>query len=179
MLYFRWLYLPEIPAWLYAVNAQLRYQRSGDIMNLINNFITLSQQSDAEKPSLFPFPFSMHFVFVCVSVLFFIYRFSVQKRPYQLIMAAAIFVSMGVWISDNRTLYYAIGAIELVLILCAVVSSFIFREKKTEGSSEDKSDDDSSGDDNNGGDDDESGSDDEDEMTAINAATTVNNILNN
>ena len=175
MLYFKWLILPEIPAWLYAVNAQLRHWRSGDVMDILNNFVTLSQQSDAEKPSLFPFPFSMHFVFVCISVLFFIYRFSVQKKPYQLIMAAAIFVSMGVWISDNRTLYYAIGAIELALLLCAVVSTFIFRGKKTDDSAEDKSGDDSSDDDGDG----DEGEDDEDEMTAVNAATTVNNILNN
>jgi len=148
-------------------------------MNFINNFVTLTQQNDAEKPSLFPFPFSMHFVFVCISVLFFIYRFSVQKRPYQLIMAVAIFVSMGVWISDNRTLYYAIGAIELVLVLSAIVSSFVFKVKKTEEVSENSDDDnndDSDNDDSSDGNDDD---EDEDEMTASNAANTVNNILNN
>lgn len=168
----------EIPVWLYTVNAQLRKKRSGDNMDFINNLVTLSQQNDAEKPSLFPFPFSMHFVFVCISVLFFIYRFSVQKRPYQVIMAAAIFVSMGVWISDNRKLYYAIGAIELVLVLSAIVSSFIFKAKPAEEADAKSDDDDDENDDNDNGGDDED-EDDEDELTAINAANTVNNILNN
>ncbi len=155
-------------------------------MDLINNLVTISQQNDAERPSLFPFPFSMHFVFVCISVLFFIYRFSVQKRPYQIIMASAILVSMGVWISDNRKLYYAIGAIELVLIISAIVSSFIFKAKPAEeatAKSDDDESDDNDGDDDNNGDDGNSGDDEdedaEDELTAINAANTVNNILNN
>ena len=150
-------------------------------MELFNSFYTISQQSDADKPSLFPFPFSMHLIFVCISVLFFVYRFSAQKRPYQIIMAAAIFISMGVWISHNRTLYYVIGAIELGLILCAIVLSFIFREKKTdELSDKDKKDggDDDNDDKDDNSDDGDSDEDEEDEETLLNAANTINSLLN-
>ncbi len=133
-------------------------------MELINNMMTLSQQSDAERPSLFPFPFSMHLIFVCVSVLFFAYRFYVQKRPFQLLMAIAVFVSMGVWISDNRTLYYAIGVIELVLIIASIVLSIIIKRPDADKKSDDRNGD---------------NTDDEDEVTAINSEKTADEILNN
>ena len=96
-------------------------------MDLTNTLITLTQQADAEKPSLFPFPFSMHLVFVLISVVFFSYRFIMQKRPYQIIMAAAILFSMGVWLSDSRKVYYGVGLIDVILILAALVTAIIFK----------------------------------------------------
>ena len=96
-------------------------------MNFTNAFITLTEQADAEKPSLFPFPYSMHLIFVLISVAFFSYRFIVQKRPYQMIMAAAILASMGVWLSDNRKVYYGVGLVDVILILAALVTAIIFK----------------------------------------------------
>ena len=66
--------------------------------------------------------------FVCIGAIFFAYRFFVQKRPYQLIMAIAIAASLAIWISDNsKALFYGIGIVEGVLILAALISSFIFK----------------------------------------------------
>lgn len=96
-------------------------------MNFTNTLITLTQQADAEKPSLFPFPYSMHLVFVLISVAFFSYRFIVQKRPYQMIMAGAILASMCVWLSDNRKVYYGVGLVDVILILAALVTAIIFK----------------------------------------------------
>ena len=141
-------------------------------MDLNNYLVTLSQNADAERPSLFPFPFSLHLIFVIVCVVFFAFRFTMQKKPYQAIMCIAVVVSMGLWLSDSRAVYYCVGAMEAVLVVGAFVTSLIFRDKS------DKDDNKSSGD--NGNDfSDEDDEDDEDEMTAINAANTVNNILNN
>ena len=139
-------------------------------MDLNNYLVTLSQNADAERPSLFPFPFGLHLAFVVIAVVFFVFRFTAQKKPFQLIMAIAAGVSMLLWLSDSRSVYYCVGAMEAVLIVGAFVTSLIFRDKpadknnKDNGSDTDDSDDDP---------------DDEDELTAINAANTVNNIINN
>ena len=142
----------------------------------LNNFIfTMSQTADADKPTLFPFPFSMHLIFVIICVVFFAYRFTTQKKPYQMIMGIAVLASMALWLSDSRAVYYGVGALEATMLLGAFVTSLIFRdkpedaEKKDDNSSDDNSDDDS---------DDDNDGDAEDEETAINAAATVNNILN-
>ncbi len=108
-------------------------------MDLTNTFVTLTQQADAEKPSLFPFPFSMHLVFILISIAFFSYRFIMQKRPYQIIMAAAILASMGVWLSDNRKVYYGVGLIDVILILAALVTAIVFKAPEEEESDSDDS----------------------------------------
>lgn len=170
-------------------------------MNFNDTIFTLTQQADAEKPSLFPFPFTLHLIFVCISVLFFAYRYIAQKRPYQAIMSVAVLTSMAIWLSDSRKLYYGIGIIELSLIVVALITAIIFKAPPVtddeEASDEDDDDDDDdsdegdddSEDDDSGNDDDapsdgnsdpddEDNEDNEDEETAIMAATTVNNILN-
>lgn len=156
-------------------------------MNFNDTIFTLTQQADAEKPSLFPFPFSLHLIFVCISVLFFAYRYIAQKRPYQAIMSVAVLTSMAIWLSDSRKLYYGIGIIELSLIVIALITAIIFKAPPVtdneEASDEDESDeDDDDSDEDNDSDDDNDGDeaeDDEDETTILNAANTVNNLLNN
>ncbi|MBQ1340683.1 MAG: hypothetical protein IIY35_08675 [Ruminococcus sp.] len=167
-------------------------------MNFNDTIFTLTQQADAEKPSLFPFPFTLHLIFVCISVLFFAYRYIAQKRPYQAIMSVAVLTSMAIWLSDSRKLYYGIGIIELSLIVVALITAIIFKappvtddEEASDEDDDDDDDDSDEGDDDS--EDDESGNDDdapsdgnsdpddednEDEETAIMASTTVNNILN-
>lgn len=95
----------------------------------MNNFniFTLTQQAEVESPSLFPFPFHMHFIFACIGAVFFAYRFYTQRRPFQLIMAAAIPLSLIVWISESKTIFYGMGIAETILILAAIVTSFIFK----------------------------------------------------
>lgn len=107
-------------------------RKNGVIMNLLNMLSSLAQISDAEHPSIFPFGFTMHIALAIISVIFFSYRFAVQKKPFQLIFAIAVPISLALWISDNKTLFYIIGLIELVLILAALISTFVCKPKKTE-----------------------------------------------
>ena len=151
-------------------------------MNFNDTIFTLTQQADAEKPSLFPFPFTLHLIFVCISVLFFAYRYIAQKRPYQAIMSVAVLTSMAIWLSDSRKLYYGIGIIELSLIVVALITAIIFKAPPvTDDEEASDEDDDDSDEDNDSDDDDNDGDeaeDDEDATTVLNAANTVNNLLN-
>ena len=101
-------------------------------MNLTNMFTCLAQISDAENPTIFPFPFSMHLALAVISIIFFSYRFAVQKKPFQLIFAIAAPISLLLLFSRNKTIFYAVGLIEFILILAAFISTFICRPKKAE-----------------------------------------------
>ena len=105
-------------------------------------------------------------------------------------MSVAVLTSMAIWLSDSRKLYYGIGIIELSLIVIALITAIIFKappvtddEEASDEDDEDESDedDDDSDEDNDSDDDDNDGDeaeDDEDETTVLNAANTVNNLLN-
>ncbi|WP_028519697.1 hypothetical protein [Ruminococcus flavefaciens] len=101
-------------------------------MNFTTMLTSLAQISDTENPTIFPFPFPMHIALAVISVIFFSYRFAVQKRPFQLIFAIAVPLSLLLWVSDNKTLFYAIGLIELILILLAIITSIFSKSKKEE-----------------------------------------------
>lgn len=94
----------------------------------------MTQTADAERPSIFPFPEWMHYPFIIIGFLFFIISFAKQKRPYQLIFAIAIplTIVLKFLTEKERTLFYIIGAIEAVLVLLAIITSIIFRPKKDE-----------------------------------------------
>ncbi len=94
------------------------------------DFFVMTQQAGIENPTLFPFPFRMHLIFACIGAVFFAYRFFTQKRPFQLIMAVAIPLSLLVWISESKTVFYGVGIAEAVLIAAAAVLSLIFRSPK-------------------------------------------------
>ncbi len=99
-------------------------------MNLPNMLVTLAQTNDSAQASLFPFPFKFHLIFACIAFVFFAYRFSVNKRPYQLIFAIAIPLSLMIWLSDVKGYFYLIGAIELLLIIAAVITSIVCKPQK-------------------------------------------------
>ena len=82
--------------------------------------VTLSQ-AEVENTNLFPFPFGMHITFV--------YRFFTDKKPYQIIFAVAVPLSLTLWASESRKWFYIIGAVELVLLLAAFISTFFFKSK--------------------------------------------------
>lgn len=107
-------------------------------MNLSDMLITMSQASEIEQPGLFPFPFDLHVGFACIALVFLVFQFYRERKPYQLIMAIAIPLSLVIWLSENRTLFYAIGIVEAVLLLSAFVTAIIFRKKDT-GSQEESS----------------------------------------
>ena len=101
-------------------------------MNLTNMLTYLAQISDAENPTIFPFPFEMHLALAVISFLFFSYRFVSQKKLFQLIFAVAAPLSLILWLSDNKSLFYGLGLAELILIVIALISSFMSKPKKTE-----------------------------------------------
>lgn len=96
--------------------------------------LTISN-AEIENPNLFPFPFGLHLVFCAIALIFFGWRFSEQKKPFQVIFAIAIPLSLAIWLNDSRTWFYTLGIIEVVLILAALVSCFIFRDKTDKKSS--------------------------------------------
>lgn len=98
---------------------------------MINSDVLLTlAMTEMENPSFFPFPFPLHLGFSIIAFAFLIFRFITNKKPYQLIMAIAIPLSLILWLpSASRTLYYITGLIELILIIAALVTSFIFKDK--------------------------------------------------
>lgn len=96
------------------------------------NMITTLSEAEIENPNLFPFPLSMHIVFAVIGLLFFIYRFMTDKKPFQLIFAFAIPFSLTIWLFESRTWFYILGATEAVLIICAFVTTFFFKDKPAE-----------------------------------------------
>ena len=101
-------------------------------MPFTNMLSAIAKISDVEDPSIFPFPSWMLIGIVILSVFFFSYRFAVQKRPFQLIFAIAAPISLLLLFSRNKTIFYAVGLIEFILILAAFISTFICRPKKAE-----------------------------------------------
>lgn len=101
---------------------------------MINSDILLTMSETAmENPSFFPFPFPLHLTFAVIATVFLIFRFITNKKPYQLIMAIAIAISLALWIpSVSRTLYYTVGLIELILVAAAFVTSLIFKNKNVQ-----------------------------------------------
>lgn len=128
-------------------------------MNLSDLFVTMAKQAETTDPGLFPFPYGIHLMFSICALVFFAYRFYTQKRPFQLIMAIAIPLSLILWLSENKTFFYAVGIIELVLILAAIVTSFIFKDSSAK-SSDAEDENDSDNDDDSSGDDDADSDDD-------------------
>ncbi len=100
---------------------------------MINSDVLLTLAvTEMENPSFFPFPFPLHLAFSIIAFAFLIFRFVTNKKPYQLIMAIAIPLSLILWIpSANMTLYYITGLIETILIVAAFVTSLIFKDKTT------------------------------------------------
>lgn len=100
---------------------------------LFSNMLTaIAKISDVEDPSIFPFPSWMLIGIAILSVIFFAYRFAVQKKPFQLIFAIAAPISLLLLLSKNKTVFYAVGIIEFILILAAFISSIVCKPKKAE-----------------------------------------------
>ncbi len=88
---------------------------------------------EIEQTGLFPFPFGMHIVFCLISLVFFAWRFSKDKQPYQLIFAFAIPFSMILWFFDtDKAKFQIVGIIEGVFILAALISTFVYKKKTPE-----------------------------------------------
>lgn len=108
-------------------------------MNISDLLITMAQTAEVEQPTLFPFPFSMHIAFCIISVVFFVCRFAKTKLPYQIIMSVAIPVSLLIWVSNSRTLFYGVGIAEAVMLAVAFATTFLFRKKQPKAESAEES----------------------------------------
>lgn len=84
------------------------------------------------QPNLFPFPFPHHLIFCCVAMVFFAFMYIKYKKPYQFIMSGAIPFSLIIWLSDSRTLFYTVGAIEVAFLLIAITTTAIHKKKYPE-----------------------------------------------
>lgn len=85
-------------------------------LNLFANGVTTAETT------LFPIGSTRHTVFCVIVSIFFVLQFLRTKRWYQLIMAVAVAFSMIVYIApENKTLFYTVGIIELILLLAALV----------------------------------------------------------
>ena len=101
-------------------------------MNIFNTFALLAQISDSNNPTIFPFPFSLHLGLAIISLVFFGFRFVSQKKPFQIIFAIAVPLSLLIWLSDSKTLFYGLGLVELILILLAIVMTIASKPDKAE-----------------------------------------------
>lgn len=99
-------------------------------MNLTDSLITLAQTAETTKASLFPFPPKFHIVFACIALIFFVYRFVTDKKPYQLIFAIAVPFSLMLHLSEVKGYFYIIGAIELIMIIAALVTAIVCKPKE-------------------------------------------------
>lgn len=82
------------------------------------------------ETTLFPISMQKHIIFAVVAAIFFLLQFVRTKQWYQLVMAAAIPLSLLIYIDeDNTTLFYAVGIMEAVL-LCAALALNIWQSRK-------------------------------------------------
>ncbi|MCM1528499.1 MAG: hypothetical protein NC093_00720 [Alistipes sp.] len=126
------------------------------------DLLLAAQTQEIANPNLFPFSFKLHLVFCAIALIFFGWRFSAQKKPFQLIFAIAIPLSLAIWLNDNKTWFYTLGIIEVILILAAIVSCFIFKGKKDSGAASESVMDKSAAGDENTAESEEAGETDED-----------------
>ena len=93
----------------------------------------MSQEAEVNEPTLFPFPLSFHIAFVCIGVVFFVFRFLKLRKPYQIILAAAMFCSLALPVSEgNKGLFYLVGAVEALLLIAALVTSIVCQDHSDE-----------------------------------------------
>ncbi len=87
--------------------------------------------------NIFPLPFGIHLVFVCIAIVLFIVRFAREKRLYQALMGVAVALTLLLYMNTSKVWYNILGVIELVLIVSAFVSTIKDKKKiKTEKTEE-------------------------------------------
>lgn len=79
--------------------------------------------------NLFPLPFSIHLMFVIIAILIFSVRFMISKRNYQIIMSAAVALTLTIYCGSSHVWYDCVGISEIVLIIGAIVSVIIDKKK--------------------------------------------------
>lgn len=106
---------------------------------MFNQFInTTLELTKVENPNLFPFPFKLHIAFSLAAFIFFIIRYYLEKKPYQLIIGISIPFSMTLWLSESRVWFYTVGAIEAILLASAFISNLIYNKNHPEADENNK-----------------------------------------
>lgn len=78
------------------------------------------------ETSLFPVSMEKHIIFAVIAAVFFLLQFVRTKQWYQLVMAAAIPLSLLIYIdTENMTLFYGVGILEAVLLCTALVLNIV------------------------------------------------------
>lgn len=81
--------------------------------------------------SAFPLSAPYHYSFCIIAVIFLLYRFIKYKKPYQLIFAAAVPLSLLTRIESlSSDMYMYIGIAEIILTIAALV--FIIKDAAAE-----------------------------------------------
>lgn len=76
--------------------------------------------------NIFPITQERHIIFVIIACIFFILQFVRTKHVYQLIVAAAIPLSLLIYLDPaNQVLFYGTGILEAVLLLAALIASIV------------------------------------------------------
>ncbi len=84
------------------------------------------------ETSLFPVSMEKHIIFAVIAAVFFLLQFVRTKQLYQLVMAAAIPLSLLIYIdTENMTLFYGVGILEAVLLCTALVLNIVQSHKQS------------------------------------------------
>lgn len=75
-----------------------------------------------EENTVFPVPFEIHLIFVCVAIVLFIFRYASTRRTYQLLMGSAIAATLLLYVNPGRTWFMCVGVVELVLVVGSIIS---------------------------------------------------------
>lgn len=79
--------------------------------------------------NIFPLPFNIHLAFTCIAFIIFIFQYSRKKRTYQILMAIAFPLTFLLYINTSNLWHYCVGALELIIIISAIISSIMDRKK--------------------------------------------------
>lgn len=78
-----------------------------------------------DASSMIPIGLDKHILFCVFACTIYILQFIRNKRWYQLIMTAAIAFSLTLHLSDSHSWFTVVGIVETVLLLAALVISFV------------------------------------------------------
>ena len=79
--------------------------------------------------NIFPLPIEIHIAFVVIAAALLIYRFVTVRRTYQLFLSLAVLMTLFLRDGISKFMYNCIGIVIFILIIGALVSSFIDRKK--------------------------------------------------
>lgn len=82
--------------------------------------------------NVFPLPFSTHLIFVAVAFVFFLIQFIRTRYKYELVMAAAVAVTMLIYAKDSKMWFYGVGILEFGLLVIALVAAIAEKRSRKE-----------------------------------------------